>query len=326
MPLTPATVIGVDLGGTNLRAARVDRDGKILDAERVPTPPSRGAEVVGEIASLVRRLAGSGGVLGVGIGSPGLVDQAGGRIVVSANFPEWRDVPLAADVGRAGGLPAFLENDTNAAALGEAWVGAGSSFRHFVLYTLGTGVGGGIVLDGAVWRGADGMAGEVGHVMVDPEGPVCGCGSRGCLEMFASATGIVRMAREALEGGADSAHLPADESGWNRLAARDVWLAAKEGDAVARSVFHRVGRSLGIGAAGVISLLNPQAITIGGGAAEAWDFFIEDMLKEMKRRTYSWLAERTKVLPAGLGGDAGLLGAARSAWLGVGHAGAAARR
>ncbi|OGW59783.1 MAG: hypothetical protein A2V83_00575 [Nitrospirae bacterium RBG_16_64_22] len=326
MSLTPATVIGVDLGGTNLRAALVDRNGKILDAERVPTPPSRGAEVVGEIAALVRRLAGSRGVLGVGIGSPGLVDQAMGRIVVSANFPEWRDVPLGGEVGRAVGLPVFLENDANAAALGESWVGAGSSFRHFVLYTLGTGVGGGIVLDGDVWRGADGAAGEVGHVMVDPEGPVCGCGSRGCLEMFASATAIVRMAREALEGGADSAYLPADESGWSRLAARDVWLAAREGDAVARSVFHRVGRSLGIAAAGVISLLNPQAILIGGGAAEAWDFFIEDMMKEMKRRTYSWLAERTHVLPAGLGADAGLLGAARAAWLGVGRAGDASRR
>ena len=203
--------IGVDLGGTNLRIAAVDEGGKLLGKTTLETEVSQGREhVVDELCRAALAMTGemrarsqaAVELCGIGVGVPGLIDGESGRLLKSPNLPGWSNYDVKGEIEQRLGTAVILENDANAAALGEQWMGAGRSFENMCMYTLGTGVGGGLVLNGGIWRGWNGMGGELGHCNVEPEGHICNCGSYGCLEQYASATAVVRMAREALASGA----------------------------------------------------------------------------------------------------------------------------
>ena len=300
-------VVGMDLGGTNLRVAGVGANGGIVELYRVQTLAREGPEpvierVVAAIGLVCERLTGSGGsVLGVVLGAPGIISSRDGTIVASPNLPGWRDVPLRDRVAAAIGLPVLLENDANAAAYGEYWRGAGEGCSSMVLLTLGTGVGGGLVLGGELWRGADGMAGEIGHITVDPGGRTCRCGNAGCLETYASATGIVDRYREL--SGLEEA-----------VSAEEVHRRAHEGDPNARQSYREAGRSLGMAFAALVNLLNPERIVVGGGVLPAWDLFMPAAEQEMRRRAFVAAASRVRLAPAALGDLAGVTGAAGLLW------------
>lgn len=300
-------VIGMDLGGTNLRLAGVTAGGELVALHREQTGAREGPEPVIErifaaIGRVADSLTGAGGtVLGIGLGAPGIISRRAGAVVASPNLPGWQDVPLRDRVAAATGLPVLLENDANAAAYGEYWRGAGVGCESMVLLTLGTGVGGGLVLGGELWRGADGMAGEIGHVTVDPGGRTCRCGNSGCLETYASATGIVDGYREL--SGAQEA-----------VTAEEINRRAHEGDANARQAYREAGRSLGVAFATLVNLLNPERIVIGGGVLPAWDLFIPPAEQEMHRRAFSAPASRVRIAAAVLGDLAGVTGAAGLFW------------
>jgi glucokinase len=308
-------VIGVDLGGTNLRTALLKQNGDILDKHQEATLALEGCErVVARIVENIRRqqqIAAQQNLTAsaVGVGAPGVIQLGTGVVVKSPNFPDWNNLPLRAVLEKALGMPVFIENDANAAALGEQWRGAGKGINSMILLTLGTGVGGGIVLNNRIWQGADGMAGEIGHMTLIPDGRLCGCGNRGCLEMYASARGIVQSYRE-LPVRASS--LAADT-----ITSEQVYQAARNGDPGALQVMKDMGRVLGIGIANLINIFNPEMIVLGGGVKEAWQLFITATREEIMKRAFNVPAERTKIVPSLLGGDAGMVGAAAVAFQNV---------
>jgi glucokinase len=301
-------VVGVDLGGTNLRTALLSPDGNVLDKHKEATHASAGwKQVVARLVGNIQRqqkIADQKGltVVGAGVGAPGVIRMDQGIVVKSPNFPDWNNLPLKEELERALHIPVFIENDANAAALGEQWLGAGRGINSMILLTLGTGVGGGIVLNNLIWQGADGMAGEIGHMTLIPEGRRCGCGNTGCLEMYASARGIVLSYRDAL-GMKESGKAP-------ELTAEQVYQAARDGEPVALRVMKDMGRMLGIGIANLINIFNPQMIVIGGGVKDAWQLFIGATHEEIMRRAFQVPAERTEIVPSQLGDDAGMVGAA----------------
>jgi glucokinase len=317
--------IGVDLGGTNLRIAAVDEGGKLLSKIELETGVALGREhVIDDLCrateAMQAKYEGVAELCGIGVGVPGLIDSESGRLLESPNLPGWEDYDVKGDIERRLGTSVMLENDANAAALGEQWLGAGRDFESMCMYTLGTGVGGGLVLNGQIWRGWNGMAGELGHCNVEPGGHPCKCGSHGCLEQYASATAVVRMAREALASGASQLLASADEE----LNARVVYECAMRGDAVAKSVFERVGRALGVAIADMVNTLNLPLYVIGGGVSRGWDAFSPALFHEVRLRSFVYdgttskdgkgvggRQRTTRITPALLGGDGGLYGAAR---------------
>jgi glucokinase len=293
--------IGVDLGGTNLRAAAIDTEGLILHKVSVPVNFHSGPEsVVKHIADVIKNLGtriGVRGLRGVGIGVPGFIDIEAGFILGSANLPGFQGFPVRDEIQRCLGTPIILENDANAAALGEMWMGAGKNVRDLVLLTLGTGIGGGIISDGKVLHGFLGMAGELGHMTVYPDGNPCGCGNSGCLEKHASATAIAAMGKMM--------HFGKEE-----VTAADVYALALAGNERAKLVFESVGRALGIALANLINLFNFPLYLISGGPLPAWDLFAPSMFAEVRRRSFTFARTGTKIEKAALGADAGLFGAA----------------
>jgi glucokinase len=304
-------VIGVDLGGTNLRTALLRIDGDIFNRRKEATNASDGWKKV--VARLVdnitkqREIAAQRGlhVSAVGVGAPGVIRMDTGVVVKSPNFPDWNNLPLRDELEKALHIPVVIENDANAAALGEQWRGAGRGINSMILLTLGTGVGGGVVLDNKIWQGADGMAGEVGHMTLIPDGRQCGCGNTGCLEMYASARGIVQSYREA------SGKLEAPQS--SEITSAQIYQDARNGEHVARQVMKDMGSMLGIGIANLINIFNPNMIVIGGGVKDAWDLFIGSTHEEIMKRAFQVPAERTEIVPSLLGDDAGMIGAAAGA-------------
>lgn len=307
-------VIGVDLGGTNTRTALVARNGDILEKQKEETLAAEGHEKV--IAKLIRNIDRQRAnadqhdrrVGAVGVGAPGVIHEQTGVVVKSPNFPDWNDLPLKQILERELKLPVFIENDANAAALGEQWRGAAKDIRSMIFLTLGTGVGGGIILDGRIWHGADGMAGEVGHMTIIPDGRSCGCGNRGCLEMYASSRGIVMTFKAMCAG----KHLDAEDR--KEVTSAQIYQAARNGDAVAHLVMKDMGRYLGIGVANLINIFNPEMVVIGGGVKAAWDLFIDATREEVRKRAFTYAAERTKIVPSMLGDEAGMVGAAAVAF------------
>ena len=304
-PFSGSLVFAVDLGGTHLRVALVDDTGSILKQTKQQTPKGDSAETI--VAALVAvaqqwdsfREA----VVAASILVPGAVDADKAVVLQAPNLPSLVNYPLKAELEKRLGWPVVLENDANAAAVGEMWLGAARGFRDVVSVTLGTGVGGGIILDGKLVRGSHGSAGEIGHTAVDPfSGLKCKCGNTGCLEMFASATAIVRMARESQLKGDDE------------LTAEKVYEAACNGDETALAVFRRVGTYLGIGLANLINLLDPEVIVIAGGVVNGWDLFAEEMYRQVEERAFRTTAQQVKIARAECGDNAGLLGAARLAF------------
>ncbi len=311
-------VCAVDLGGTNLRAANVDSEGRIHERVKLPTPRSDNAQdVVEAIASAVIRCDEQASTSGARVHSvsvvvPGSVQAETGVIVNAPNLPAVVGFKLSEAVKAKLQRLVLIENDANAAALGEMWQGAARGWRTIVCLTLGTGVGSGIVLDGELWRGTDGTAGEIGHTSIEPFGGVqCKCGSFGCLEVYASATAIVRMTREMLENNLHSLlrSIPSDN-----LTAHDVYKAAMADDELAHDIFRSVGTHLGVAIANVVNTLNPEMIVIGGGVSAAFDLFADIARSEMMKRAFPVPARRCRIARAECGDDAGLLGAA---WLAI---------
>lgn len=309
----PASV-GVDLGGTNVRALVFDADMQVLGREEIRTCAEEGADsVIPRIADCVRAAldhAGLGlvGISGVGVGAAGLTDWRSGTVLLASNLG-WKDVPLADDLSRKlEGTRVSVDKDTNVAALAEARLGAGRSFDHFLYVTAGTGIGGGLVLDGALYRGTTGGAGDIGHVVVDPDGPLCGCGDHGCVEVFSSGGGIVNRTREALERDGPEAEASVLEG--EELTAEAVFRAAQEGDDLAAGVVRRAGEMLGLVLAGYVNINNPEAIVLGGGLLRAGELYRGPVEREMKRRSLPALGDIVRLVPPELGEDVGPIGAA----------------
>ena len=304
-------IFAADLGGTHLRAAVVDHNGRIRSRFKQHTPQARDASaIVDAVVAAVHEFQKSAEISAVSLVVPGTVNVGEGSVVKAPNLPCLDGFRLAAALTEQLSLPAILENDANAAAVGEMWQGAAVGCKTIICLTLGTGVGGGIILDGKLWRGVDGAAAEIGHMCVDPFGGVaCTCGSRGCLEVFASATAIVRMTREASPRYPDSVL-----QGREDRTAEMIFDAGQQGDELALEIFRRMGVYLGIGLANLINILNPEIIVIGGGVVNGWDLFEKHMHQQVEERAFPLLAARLKIERAKCGDDAGLLGAARLAF------------
>ena len=324
--------IGVDLGGTNLRIAAVDSNGAVLERINTSTPVARGRdqvidEMCAAIQEVVSKQRSAGELAGIGIGVPGIIEMKTGMLRESPNLPGWHNYPVRDEIQRRLKTNVILENDANAAAMGEKWLGAAAGVDDMCMFTLGTGVGGGLVLGGQIWHGMTGMAGELGHINVEPDGYPCKCGSRGCLEQYASATAVKRMAQEAIASGnaPHMAHALKEDVEFNSKMIFDL---AMQGDAQARAIYGRVGKALGTVIADMVNIFNFPMYVIGGGVSSAWDAFAPLMLETVGRNSFVYRATApteniqagnapsrsirgTVIAKAALGGDAGLIGAAR---------------
>ena len=315
-------VLGVDLGGTNIvvGALPIDGgDGTVLAARSVPTEAARGAKyVVDRIIALVHEaraavISQQGGTeadfAGIGIGSPGPLDRATGTVINTPNLG-WRNFPLRDLIANGGGLPATLDNDANCATYGEWWLGAGRNVDTLVGLTLGTGIGGGIVLNGEIFHGVSDAAGEIGHMSIDSTGRKCKCGNYGCLEAYASGPAIALRAIEGLESGIESL-LPALVDGrLEAITAATVYEAVVLGDPFANEVMRETVRFLGAGVASIINILNPEMVVITGGVTRAGDHLFVPLRAEVRRRAFRVSQEACQIVPAQLPGLAGVIGAA----------------
>lgn len=306
--------IGVDLGGTNLRAAAIATDGTILEDFQIPTQAKAGRDkvIAGMVEGINEVREGHRGdrLLGIGIGVPGLIIMETGVIAKCPNLGGWEQFPLRDTMEAQLHCPVILENDANAAALGEVWLGAGRDVDDLVLLTLGTGIGGGIVSGGRVLHGFVGMAGELGHITVEPDSSAqCGCGNYGCVEAQASATAIIRMAEEAIAAGSSDElkRLKTEQGEINPML---VALAAERGDKEARSIYERMGLYLGRSLADLINVFNFPLYLLGGGVMAAWDLFSPAMFDEITKRSLTYRETKTRIEKAQLGNKAGIYGAA----------------
>lgn len=331
--------VGVDLGGTNLRIAAVGEHGNLLEKLTLGTQIALGRDQVvrdmcDAIAQVTKKYESSATLLGIGIGVPGIIDMKTGMVRGAPNLPGWAGFPVQIEIEHRLQTRVFLENDANVAALGEKWLGAARDAEHMAIFTLGTGVGGGIVFGERIWHGMTGMAGEFGHITVEPEGVPCGCGNRGCLERYSSATAIIRMARESIASNVVS-ELSRAASSNAEFSAKAVYNLAIQGDEEAKRIFRCVGWALGIAIAGLVNALNLSMYVIGGGVSSAWDAFAPTVFEELRQRSLVYAATdpspvssaeagrgaagqvepggptKTIVTRALLGSDAGLYGAAR---------------
>ncbi len=305
-------VYASDLGGTNLRFAAVNASGEILFRTKRETPRRQdGSGIVDAIVDAAKECSEEMECAlpeMVALAVPAVVNSNSGVILRAPNLPELNGFHISDALSSTLGIQVILENDANAAAIGEKWLGASRGFESSIMVTLGTGVGGGIIIDGKVLRGIDGTAGEIGHICVEPDGLQCGCGSHGCVEQYASATAVLRMAVEfANESNTDEFTSDQFET------SKDIYELAKKGDRHALEAFRRQGFYLGILFGGLINALNPEAIVIGGGAAAGWDLFMPQLVEQIGVRAYRKPRERVKLVRAELGDDAGIIGAA---WLG----------
>ena len=312
-------LVGVDIGGTNIVVGTVAEDGSaVLGIGQAPTLPEEGPQaVVGRIARLVQssiaeaqKTAGvpRDRIVGVGIGSPGPLDRERGVVLLTPNLG-WRDLPLRDLVSEATGLPASLDNDANCAIYGEWWAGAARGSRFVVGLTIGTGIGGGIVIDGKLYYGTSGVAGEVGHTTIDSTGRRCKCGNYGCLEAYASGPAIAARAVEGLEIGAES-DLPERVGGdLAKITAQTVYEAAKAGDEYALEIVRDTAKFLGAGVGNLVNIFNPDTVVIVGGVTMAGDQLFVPLRGEVKRRAFKPAVDRCRIVPGELPGTAGVVGA-----------------
>ena len=319
MSSDPKWIIGVDIGGTNLVVGLVPFEGgrEVVALQKRPTESSRGANAVVErVIAMIREClaeAGvahdSGDVAGIGIGSPGPLDRATGIVLDTPNLG-WRNFPVRDLVATPFGLPATLDNDANCATYGEWWQGAGRQVPRLVGLTLGTGIGGGIVLDGELYHGASDDAAEIGHMCVDLTGRRCACGRYGCLEAYASGPNITARAVEGLEAGARSALTDMTGGDLSQISAATVYEAAVAGDRYASEVLGETARILGAGIGNLINLLNPDVVVIAGGVTRAGDQLFDPLRIAVRRRAFPSALDVCRIVPADLPDTAGVVGAA----------------
>jgi glucokinase len=312
-------IIGVDLGGTNIVVGALSDNGdRQIGMRSEPTIAERGVEVVVErMVSMVEQtieavLRESGGtrddVLGVGIGAPGPLDRDRGLVVVAPNLG-WRDFPLRDVIADRVRLPATLDNDANCATLGEWWQGAARGARHVVGLTIGTGIGGGIIIDGRLHHGISDVAGEIGHTTIDVNGRYCRCGNYGCLEAYASGPAIAQRALEALERDEISSLPRMVDGDLTRLTAATVYEAAKTGDALARELVRDTATFLGAGIANLLNVFNPDVVVIAGGVTQAGEPLFDPLRAEVRRRAFRPAVDACRIVPGELPGTAGVVGA-----------------
>lgn len=313
-------IVGVDLGGTKISAGAVSADGRrqvALHSEL--THAQEGADAVvariaAMVAGVVERTVAETGVsresfLGIGIGSPGPLDRAKGVVITTPNLG-WHDFPLRDRVVAATGLPAALDNDANCATLGEWWLGAAQGARNVVGLTIGTGIGGGLILDGALYHGSSDVAGEIGHTTIDATGRRCKCGNYGCLEAYASGPAIAERAREAIERGEASLLSAMVGGDLGKLTAQHVYEASQRGDAFSRDVVHETARFIGTGIANLLNIFNPDVVVLAGGVAQAGDELFGPLRAEVHRRAFKPAVDACRIVAGTLGSAAGVVGAA----------------
>lgn len=305
-------VIAVDLGGTNLRVGLVSADGKVERVGKIPSESKDKSERTLErtVALVEKVAAGADAIAGLALGVPGIVDREG-VVHQSPHFPDWKSVAVGDYFRKKFPWPIVVDNDGHMIACGEAWKGAARGLENFILLALGTGVGGAICWKGEILRGDSGFAGEIGHMVIEMDGPACHCGSQGCFEMYVSATGIRRLVEEGREIDQRGREFLLEKTGGlEKLTIEKIYHLATEGDICAHSIFKRVGYYLGIGIASLVNVTGIETVIVGGGVSQAWDFFIEPAKQEIFERTYPETARRIKILQAGLGDEAGLIGGA----------------
>lgn len=313
-------IVGVDIGGTNLVVGLVPADGGDPVGVRTrPTEPHRGGHfVVERIAKMVDAAlveleqqtgATRDAVWGVGIGSPGPLDRESGTVIETPNLG-WENFPLRTLISRAVRMPAWLDNDANCAAYGEWWQGAGKGAKSLVAVTIGTGIGGGMVLDGELYHGVSDAAGEIGHMTIQFNGRKCACGNYGCLEAYASGPNIAARAIEGIEAGAESQLVDMVDGDLGRITAATVYDGAAAGDAYANDVIAETAKILGAGIANVINVLNPDAIVVTGGVTRAGENLLRPLRAAVRQRAFRSAAEACRIVPGALPDFAGMIGAA----------------
>jgi glucokinase len=293
--------IGIDLGGTNLRVALVSEEGEIV--RKIKTVSSD--DVVAALCESIAEI-GYEGAAGIGVGTAGIIDKKNGRVYVSPNLRAVEGVEIVTEVRSRFGLPVFIENDANAAALGERISGAGREYDNFVLLTLGTGIGGGIVHKGKLLE----VSAEIGHMSINSEAEKCPCGNIGCLENYASARAMVSKTVTFIEKGSESILKDCCKGNIYKLTPEDIYRAALDGDALGREILKDAGKYLGVGLANIINMMSPDAIILTGGLTGAWNIYIQEAIKEASRRAFKDLFDSVKIIPSLLGDDAGTIGAA----------------
>lgn len=308
--------IGIDVGGTNVKIALVDDNGKIIYSNSVPTYAKMGYEyTVNNIKQAIRDLMKETNttptdIEGIGFDFPGQVDCKTGVVKLAPNIPGWVNVPIAQMIEDEFHIPTRIDNDVRCAALGELKFGAGRGCENFICITVGTGIGSGIVINGKVVRGATNAAGELGHIKLQMSGgPICGCGDTGCLEAFASGPAIVAMAQDYIKGGKSTKFREMAAAEGGEITPYMVAKAAEEGDPVAKRIFEIVGEYIGIGLTSVINLLNPERVIIGGGVAESGELLLAPIRKTIKERAMVVAGNAVEIVPAQLGNSAGVIGA-----------------
>lgn len=312
-------IIGTDIGGTFTKMALMDMEGRVIIRKKFPSNSPLGKGYLMEnLVTSILELRGKcdqeqKSLLAVGMGVAGLIKSREGVVSFSPNIPYLREFPMVEIIQEKTNLPTFIDNDVNMIALGEKWMGAGRDLRDFLLITLGTGVGGGLILNGRVWTGSFYSAAEVGHMSLDIRGSKCNCGGTGCLETFASATWLIRKAKKRVEDGEKTIITDLVHENLDNLTAEHLYYAACKGDGLSLDLFKEMGRALGLCVANIINLLGIRSVIIGGGVSSSWDLFISSLFDQMKDQVLSVPAENIQVLRSVLGDDGGIFGSAKMA-------------
>ncbi|MEI6740751.1 MAG: ROK family protein [Gemmatimonadaceae bacterium] len=312
-------LVGVDLGGTNIVVCAMSADGSRQHGlQSEPTQAHEGADaVIARMARMVNETVATtmretgvdrSAFEGVGIGAPGPLDRAAGVVLVAPNLG-WHNVPLRDRMTALTGLPAALDNDANCATYGEWWIGAAKGGRNVIGVTIGTGIGGGLILDGRPYHGSSDVAGEIGHTTIDQTGRRCGCGNYGCLEAYASGTAIAERAREALTLDGASVLRELVDGDISKITAATVYAAANQGDAIATDVVRDTARFLGTGLANLLNIFNPDVVVIAGGVTQAGDALFAPLRTEVRRRAFKFAVDACRIVPGTLPGTAGVVGA-----------------
>jgi len=312
-------VMGIDLGGTRIKTGLVDPRGKILLSKNFLTGLEAGKEkALRRIVNIIKKLIKISEQLYskpdlIGIGAPGVIDRAKGIIRHSPNFPDWIDVPLARLIAEETGIRTFMDNDANVVTYGEKWIGAGQNFQSFICLTLGTGIGSGLFLDGNPWFGNQGSGPEFGHITIEPQGELCGCGNRGCLETLASGSYLVKKAQKGLDSNVPTLLSEMLKNKTKPLSAQVLFQAAQKKDPFATSLFADFGRYLGIALANIVHTLLLEGVILGGGVSKASTIFLPYLEKEFKKRLTMADAKLVSIRISSLGEKSGILGAAKMA-------------